>query len=62
MDPSQHGDLSGVVSLVAESVEESLEEYERAVAEQVEHEQWAQAVAGKFTHGAEAKAHNEYEL
>ena len=44
-----------------ESVEESLEEYERAVEQHREHEEWAKTIAGAFT-DAERTAQNEYEL
>ncbi len=62
LERSQSCDLTGVVALVAECVEESLEEYERAVAEQVQNEEWTRAVARRFTEPERVRAGNEYEL
>lgn len=62
LEQSQGSDLSGLISLVSECVEESLEEYERAVAEQAEQEEWARTVAGRLTRQERVRAGNEYEL
>lgn len=62
LEQSQDTDLSGLIALVSECVEESLEEYERAVAEQVEQEEWAKAVVGKLTRQEEVRVGNQYEL
>lgn len=62
LEQSQESDLSGLIALVSECVEESLEEYERAVEEQVEQEEWARTVAGSFTRQERVRAGNEYEL
>lgn len=62
LEQSQTSDLSGLIALMSECVEESLEEYERAVAEQVEQEEWARTVAGRLTRQERVRAGNEYEL
>lgn len=62
LEQSQGSDLSGLVSLVSECVEESLEEYELAVAEEVQQEEWARAVAARLTRQEGVRAGNEYEL
>lgn len=62
LEQSQTSDLAGVVGLIVECVEESLEEYERAVAEQVQDEEWTSAIAKRFTAPERVRAGNEYEL
>lgn len=62
LEQSQAGDLSSVVALLMESVEESLEEYERAVEQHREYEEWAKTIAGAFTDAERTRAQNEYEL
>lgn len=62
LEQSQTSDLSGLISLVSECVEESLEEYEVAVTEQAEQEEWARTVAGRLTRQEGVRAGNEYEL
>jgi Fic family protein len=62
LEQSQSSDLSGLIALLSECVEESLEEYEQAVTEQAEQEEWARTVAGRLTRQERVRAGNEYEL
>src|SRR6266516_3758332 len=62
LEDSQIGGLSSMIRLVAESVRESLEEYERAVEEHRENEEWARSIASRFTERERVRAHNEYEV
>jgi Fic family protein len=62
LEISQSSDLTAVTSLIAECVEESLEEYEVAVQEQREQLEWAQSIAAKFQQPARIRAENEYEV
>jgi Fic family protein len=62
LEESQSSDLSAFIALVLECVEESLEEYEHAAAEQRELDEWARSLASKFTEREEIRAHNEFEL
>lgn len=59
---SQASDLTPFVVLVAESIEESLEEYEAAAQEQREQTEWAASLAEKFTQPERTRAENEYEV
>ncbi|MCG5529191.1 MULTISPECIES: Fic family protein [Halorhodospira] len=62
LETSQGSDLTGFISLLNESVCESLEEYERAAEEQREHFEWAESLAQKFSEPERVRAHNEYEV
>ena len=59
---SQASDLTPFVRLLAECIEESLEEYEAAAEEQREQKDWAQSLADKFTQPERVRAENEYEV
>lgn len=62
LEISQSSDLTAITSLVAECVEESLEEYEAAVEEHREQLEWAQSIAERFQQSARIRAENEYEV
>jgi len=62
LEESQSSDLSSFVSLLVESIHESLEEYEAAAAEQRDREEWARSLASKFSEAELVKAQNEYEV
>lgn len=62
LEHSQSSDLTPFVSLLVESVRESLEEYERAVADQTVQLEWAAALMSKFTEPQRVEASNYYEL
>ena len=62
LEISQASDLTGVVSLIAECVEESLEEYEAARQEQREHEEWTKSLTSKFQKKELIRAKNQYEV
>lgn len=59
---SQASDLTPFVVLLAECIEESLEEYEAAAEEQREQTEWATSLAEKFTLPERVRAENEYEV
>lgn len=59
---SQASDLTPFVVLLAECIEESLEEYEAAAKEQREQTEWAASLAEKFTQPERVRAENEYEV
>ena len=59
---SQASDLTPFVVLVAECIEESLEEYEAAAKEQREQTEWAASLAQRFTRPERIRAENEYEV
>lgn len=59
---SQASDLTPFVVLVAECIEESLEEYEAAAKEQREQIEWATSLADRFTQPERIRAENEYEV
>ena len=62
LELSQVSDLTGFVSLVAESIEESLEEYEAAASEQRDAQEWAKSIALKFGAKEKVTASNHYEV
>lgn len=62
LELSQTSDLSAFIALVAESVHESLEEYELAAQEQRERQEWVQSLASKFSAVEKSRYHNEYEV
>lgn len=62
LEASQTSDLTPLVDLVCECVEESLEEYEVAAKEQREKEEWAKSLASKFDSKEKTRASNQYEV
>lgn len=62
LEISQASDLTPFVSLIAECVEESLEEYESAAKEQRENIEWARSLASKFDQKEKILASNQYEV
>lgn len=62
LETSQISDLTPFSVLLAECIEESLEEYERAATEQREKVEWAQSIAHKFTKKEKTRFQNEYEV
>ena len=62
LEESQSSNLTPFISLLCECLHESLEEYEKAVKEQREREEWAKGIADKFTEKEKIKASNEYEV
>jgi Fic family protein len=62
LERSQTSDLTGLVALIVECLEESLEEYEAAALEQREHEEWAQSIVGKLQRAEQVRASNQYEV
>ena len=62
LEESQAGDLSPFIALILESVEETLEEYERAAEEQEQQTEWATSLADKFSEPVKVHASNEYEV
>ncbi len=62
LEESQSSDLSPFVSLVIESLHESLEEYEYAFEIQRQADEWAKSIAARFDKTAEGKAKNRYEI
>ena len=62
LETSQGSDLTPFTVLVAECIQESLEEYEVAFNEQREQMEWAQSLARKFTQPEELRIRNEYEV
>ncbi len=62
LEESQSSDLTPFILQITESVVESLEEYERAVAEQTAQQEWAQSLVAKFTAPQRSEAENFYEV
>ena len=62
LELSQTSDLTPFLVLVAECIEESLEEYEAAAQEQREQTEWAASLAQRFTRPERIRAENEYEV
>lgn len=62
LEESQIGALGPFIGLVCECLNESLEEYEQAVAEQRENEEWARSIAARFDKPQTVAASNEYEV
>lgn len=62
LEISQSSDLTAMVALVAECLEESLEEYEVAANEQRENEEWARSIVSRFEKGEKVRASNQYEV
>ena len=62
LEDSQAGDLTPLIELVYENVEESLEEWEKAAKEQREEKEWLTSIAARFEGTALSQARNEYEV
>lgn len=62
LEESQTSDLTAFISLLIESIGESLEEYEEAAKEQREMQEWAKSLASKFTEKDAIRAKNEFEV
>ena len=62
LEESQCSDLTALTSLISECVEESLEEYEAAAKEQLEHIEWTQSIVAKLQRSEEVRATNQYEV
>ena len=62
LEESQGGDLTSLVELVYENVEESLEEWEKAAEEQRQQKEWVASLTAKFQQPELNRAHNEYEV
>lgn len=62
LEESQVGDLTPLVELVYENVEESLEEWEKAAREQRVQQEWLTSVTAKFQQPELNQARNEYEV
>ncbi len=62
LEESQVSDLTSFLILLAECIEESLEEYAYAAQEQRERAEWAQSIAQKFTESEKMRLRNEYEI
>lgn len=62
LELSQASDLTALVALLSECLEESLEEYEVAAAEQREAIEWAKSIASKFDNKEKTVAANQYEV
>lgn len=62
LEISQRADLSPFIALVAECIDESLEEYEEAAREQLEQREWAAALAARFSQQETIRVKNEYEV
>ncbi len=62
LEISQSSDLSPFIALVAECINESLDEYEEAVKEQREQQEWAAVLAARLSQKETIQAKNEYEV
>jgi hypothetical protein len=62
LEESQSSDLSYFIGLLAESVHESLEEYEMAAEEHRERMEWAKSLASRFSQPELIRVRNEYEV
>lgn len=62
LEISQSSDLSPFLALLTECIHESLEEYERAAAEQRERIEWARSLGERFSAPERIRAENEYEV
>ena len=62
LEESQAGDLSPLIELVYENVEESLEEWEKAVKEQREEQEWLEDLTARLEEPVLRQARNEYEV
>ncbi|MCY3977023.1 MAG: Fic family protein [Chloroflexi bacterium] len=56
------GDLSPLIELMRENVEESLEEWEKAAEEQRQEQEWLESITARFEKPEIVQAQNEYEV
>lgn len=62
LEDSQASDLTSLIELIYENVEESLEEWEKAAKEQKLQQEWLSSVTAKFQQQELNQASNEYEV
>jgi len=62
LEESQGGDLTPLVELIYENVEESLEEWEKAAREQQQQQEWLASLTERFQQPELNRARNEYEV
>ena len=62
LEESQGGDLTPLIELMYENVEESLEEWEKAAQEQRQEQEWLTSITARFEGPALSQARNEYEV
>jgi Fic family protein len=62
LEESQCSDLTNFLSLLIECIYESLEEYEYAMQQQVEHQEWTKSVIQKLETKEQIKVANKFEL
>ena len=62
LEQAQCSDISGLVALLCECIDESLEEYEHAAEEQREQQEWAKSIAERFGAKESTKHRNEHEV
>ncbi len=62
LEESHGGDLTELVELIAENVEESLEEWEKAAEEQQQQQEWLASLTARFQQPELKRARNEYEV
>ena len=62
LEESQAGDLTPLIELVYENLEESLEEWEKAVQEQRQEQEWLTSTIARLEGPALSRARNEYEV
>ncbi len=62
LEESRSSDLSAFIALLCECIHESLEEYEQAVREHRERQEWARAIADRLGEAEEIKAKNQHEV
>ena len=62
LEESQASDLTALVELVYENVEESLEEWEKAAVEERQQQEWLTSVTAKFQQPELNRAQNQYEV
>ena len=62
LEASQASDVSPLLRLVGECIQESLDEYEAAVTEEADTQEWASGLAARLTHARRRDAGHEYEI
>lgn len=62
LEVSQDSDLTPFILLVAESIDESLEEYEAAVERKQQETEWAESLAAQFEKPERTRISNEYQV
>jgi len=62
LEDSQAGDLTPLIELIYENVEESLEEWEKAAEDQRQEQEWLASLTDKFQQPELTRAHIEYEV